>query len=278
MHALKGKVASGHRHRGRIGSRLDPVGQNAMVGAVEAGHALDLDCGGARAADARAHLVEAGGEIHDLGLAGGVADLRRPVRGRRGHQRHVRSADRHLRKLDLSPGQTVGRLGDRIAAVDVDLRAELLKRHQQEIDRPGADRAAARQRHARRAHSRDERRDHPEAGAHLRHQFIRRRGVDDGAGAQMRGLAGPRVLADPLAVDRIVDAVIAEDMRKLGDVGEAGQVFERQRLIRQQRGDHQRQRGVFRARNRDHPVQRRAAANLYAIHPLVPLAQIKSGP
>jgi len=37
----------------------------------------------------------------------------------------------------------------------------------------------------------------------------------------VRGLTRTRLLADPLAVDRIVDAMIAEDVRELADVGEA---------------------------------------------------------
>ena len=57
--ALEHDVAAGHRDRGRIGSRFDPVGQNAVMRAVEPGDAIDFDGRGAGAADARAHLVEA---------------------------------------------------------------------------------------------------------------------------------------------------------------------------------------------------------------------------
>ena len=62
--------------------------------------------------------------------------------------------------------------------------------------------------------------------------------------------------------------MIAEDVRELGDVGEARQIFQGQRLIGHEGRNHQRQRRVLGARNRDDPVQRAAAANLYAIHPL----------
>ena len=84
----------------------------------------------------------------------------------------------------------------------------------------------------------------------------------------MRGLAGAGVLADALAVDRIVDAMIAENVSELADVGETREIFQSQRLLGEQRRDHQRQRGVLRARNRNGAVEGRPAANLYAIHPL----------
>ena len=185
----------------------------------------------------------------------------------RRHDRDVRSPNRDLGKLDLPSDQTLRRLGDRVTRIDLDLGPELLERHQQQVDRPGADRAAARQRDARRAHARQQRRDHPEARAHLRHHFIGCGRVDDGAGAQMRRLARAGLLADALAVDRIVNALIAKDVGELGDVGETRQVFQGQRLIGEKRCDHQRQRGILRPGNRDRAVQRRAAANLYAIHP-----------
>ena len=63
------------------------------------------------------------------------------------------------------------------------------------------------------------------------------------------------VLARPLAVDGIIDAVIAEDADELADVGEPRQILQRQRLVGQQRGDHQRQRGVLGAGNRDRALQ-----------------------
>ena len=75
--------------------------------------------------------------------------------------------------------EAFGRLGDDVAGLDRDLGAELLQRHQQKIDRAGADRAAAGQRHARFAHARDQRRDDPEAGAHARHEFVGRGRIDD---------------------------------------------------------------------------------------------------
>ena len=52
---------------------------------------------------------------------------------------------------------------------------------QMKIDRPGADGAAAGQRHARLAAARQQRPEHPEACPHARDELVRRRGVDDRA-------------------------------------------------------------------------------------------------
>ncbi len=47
----------------------------------------------------------------------------------------------------------------------------------------------------------------------------------------MRRLARAGLLADALAVDRIVDALIAKDVGELSDVSETRQIFQGQRLI-----------------------------------------------
>src|SRR5271155_1986586 len=82
----------------------------------------------------------------------------------------------------------------------------------------------------------------------------------------MRGLSRSSLLARPLAIDRPVDAVVAEDLDELADVSQPRQILQRQRLIGQQRRDHQRQRGVLGPRNRNRALQLGAPANLYAIH------------
>ena len=107
--------------------------------------------------------------------------------------------------------ESARRLGHHIAAVDVDVGAEPLHRHQVQIDRPRADGAAARQRHLRLAHPRQQRRDHPEARAHLRHQIVGRGGVDDVGGRNVQRLAVVGGFAGALAADHDVDAVIVEN-------------------------------------------------------------------
>ena len=223
--------------------------------------------GRSRALDARAHLVEAIGEVFDLRLAGRVADQRRALGQRRRHHRVMRAADRDLGKFDLgaaaapwAPWRRRSRPRSSISAPSFSSAISSRSTGRVPIAQPPGSETA------RFAHAREQRRDHPEARPHARDEIIGRGRVDDRLGAQMRGLAGGRLFAEPLAVDRIVDAVVAEDAHELADVGEARQVFQRQRLVGQQRGDHQRQRGVLGAGNRDHALELGAAADLNAIH------------
>jgi hypothetical protein len=62
------------------------------------------------------------------------------------------------------------------------------------------------------------------------------------------------VLFFAAALDRIVDALIAEDADELLDIGQMRHVFERQRVVGEQRGDHQRQGRVLGARDRNAAV------------------------
>ena len=73
-------------------------------------------------------------------------------------------------------------------------------------------------------------------------------------------------LALAAAIDGDVGAMIAEDADQLLDIGKMRHIFQRQRVIRQQRGDHQRQSGVLGAGNRDDPAKFIAAGNSDAIH------------
>ena len=102
--------------------------------------------------------------------------------------------------------------------------------------------------------------------AHLRDQLIRRGGVDDVAGGEIDRARIALLLALAAAVDRIVDAVIAEDADQLLDIGQMRHVFQRQRVVGQQRGDHQRQGGVLGAGNRNASGELVAADNSDAIH------------
>ena len=165
-----------------------------------------------------------------------------------------------------APRKPFGALGDHVAGLDLDIRAEPFQRHEQKIDRPRADGATARQRDPRLAHARDQRRQHPEARAHLGDEIIGRGGVDDLLGGNLHGLAGMLGLAAPLARQRDVHAVIVEDALKLNDVGEMRHILEDQRVLGQKARDHQRKRRVLRARNRDAAVERLAAIDPNAIH------------
>ena len=263
---LQQHVAAGHRHRHRIGAGFDPVGQHCVAGAVQFRHAVHHDARSAGAGDLGAHLVEAIGDVADLRLARRIFDHRRAIRQHRRHQRGMGAADGDLGEVDLAAAQAVFGARDHIAAFDVDLGAQRFERHDQQVDRPRADGAAARQRDLGLAHAREQRRHHPEACPHLGNELIGRGGVDDVLGGDVQSAAAVRVAAGALAGDHDVDAVIAQNALELADVGETGNIIQDQRVRGQQARDHQGQRGILRARNRDRAVEARSADYAYPIH------------
>src|SRR6185312_15803255 len=91
-------------------------------------------------------------------------------------------------------------------------------------------------------------------------------------GRDVDGAAVLGIDARALAGDQNVDAVIAQDALELDDVGEPRHVLEDQRVLGQQPGDHQRQRGVLGARDRNRPGEALTADNAYSIH-LAPLVR-----
>src|SRR5271155_2360488 len=95
----------------------------------------------------------------------------------------------------------------------------------------------------------------------------------------MQGLAVIGGLAGAFAADGDVDAVIAEDALQERHIGKARHVIEGQRLVSQEARDHQRQGGVFRARDRYRAVKPAGAENANAIHempPCGPLAEAQT--
>ena len=196
---LQKNVAAGHGDRHGVSAGLDAVGQHGVARAVESGDALDHDAPGAGAGDARAHLVEAVGDIDDFRLARGVLDDGRAVGQRRRHDRGMRAADGDFGKNDLAALEPVRRPRHHVAAVDLDLGAEPLDGHDEQVDRPRADGAAARHRHPRLTHARDERRQHPKACPHLGHQLVGGGGVDDAGRGNVQRLAVIGGLAGALA-------------------------------------------------------------------------------
>src|SRR6478672_5382779 len=82
----------------------------------------------------------------------------------------------------------------------------------------------------------------------------------------MQGLALIGAVSGPLARGHDVDAMIAEDALQLRDVGEPRHVVEDQRLLGQQSRDHQRQRGILRARDRNSAVELVAANDTNTVH------------
>ncbi len=104
------------------------------------------------------------------------------------------------------------------------------------------------------------------AGAHPRHEIVGRRRVHDIGRPEVDGLPGHDLLAGALALQRVVDAMVAEDPHQKVHVGQARNVLEGQRLVGQEARDHQRQGRVLGARNPDGPVERSSADHANAIH------------
>jgi hypothetical protein len=89
----------------------------------------------------------------------------------------------------------------------------------------------------------------------------------------MRASSGPTTqklallfVARALALHHHVDAVIGEDVLEQRHVGEARHVFQDQRIVGEQARDHQRQRRVLRAGNRNRAVKRLAADDANTVH------------
>ena len=272
LRAFEQHVAAGHGDRHGVGAGLDAVGNDADIGARKLVHALYGDGGRAGAVDLRAHGDQAIGEVDDLGLARRVFQHGLAARQGRGHHQYMGGADRHFREHVAVAAQPVLRRRHDIAGVHVDLGAQLLQAVDEEIDRARADGATARQRDLGHAHAGEQRTDDPEGGAHLGDEFVGRGGVDDVGGGEVDGarIAAGAVLMAALAVDGIIDAMVAEDADELLDIGQMRHVLQRQRLRRQQRGDHQRQRRVLGPGNRNGARQLVAADDPDSIHEKVP--------
>ena len=265
--ALEQHVAADGRNGHGEGAGLDAVGEHRVHGAFEAVGALDAQGGRADAFDLGAHLDEALGDVADLRLARGVLDDRLAAGQRGGEQHVVGGADGNLGEHDAAAAQIAALgLGEDVAGFDLDLGAELLQAHQMQIDRARADGAAAGQRNLRLSAAGKQRAEHPEAGAHAADHLVGRHGIDDVARREMERLADVLGGAGALAVDGEVDAVVAQDAGEQVDVGEIGNVLQRQPVRGQQAGNHQRQGGVLGAGDRNRTVEPLPADDLDAIH------------
>ena len=91
-----------------------------MLHGMERSHALDLDDGGARPAHLGAHLVEEVGEIHDLGLAGGVVDGGDAPGVHGGHHEVLRGSHAREVQRDGRTREPLGRGRIDVAMIDAE--------------------------------------------------------------------------------------------------------------------------------------------------------------
>jgi hypothetical protein len=223
-----------------VGAKLDAVGHHPVGGATQGVHPLDHDLRRPRPLDPRAHGVQAGGKVHDLGLARGIAQDRGALRQNRGHHQVLGRPDRDQRKRDHGPLQPARGLRVDIALAQVELGAQLLEPHQVQVHRARADGASPGQRDLGPAHARQQRSQNQHRGAHLAHDLVVR--------AHRAHPLGPQRQHPPALQRRHLAAEAFQQRRHGADVRQARRVGQRQRLVGQQRGRHQRQAGVLGAR------------------------------
>ena len=144
-----------------------------------------------------------------------------------------------------------------VAGLHVDLGAERIQCLEMQIDRPRADRAAARQRHARRTETGQQRRQDENAGAHAADHVVGRLRVAGSAGIQHQRPPGPRVATTPNS--RIRASMVSTSVT-------SGTFAQFQRLGAEQRGGDLRQRRVLRAADLDRAFNASAAANDQPVH------------
>ena len=233
--------------------------------------ALDHELVAADPADVSAHRVQAVGEIGDFRLARRVADDRLAVRKRRRHHQVFGCSDRGEGQSDLRPAQPPARMRADVAIFENDLGAEAGEPVDMQIDRAGTDGAAAGERDGCPPRAGEQRPQHQDGGTHPAHQLVGRRGVGDLAGAEREHAAGIAA-SSRVAVHADLDAVLGEEVHKGRDIGEVGDVRERQSLVGQEARGHQRQGRVLGAEDLDLAFERAAAPDANTVHepPLAP--------
>ena len=192
------EMPAGDRGGDRVGAGLDAIGDQIVAGAVEGIDALHQNPMRPGTLDARSHRDEAECEVADFGIARRVEDFAfAACKGRR-HQGRLGRADRWRGQHDAAAAQPVA-FGPRVdvAGLHLDVGAERVQCLEMQVDRPRADRAAAGQRHARRAEARQQRRQHENAGAHAADHVVGRLRVAGSARIQHQHPPGPRVAATP---------------------------------------------------------------------------------
>ena len=159
---------------------------------------------------------------------------------RGGHQQVFGGADRDEGEDDVGAVQAGGGGGVDIAGVELDGGTHGFQPFEVQVDRAGADIAAAGQRDAGFAAAGQQRADDQEGGAHFADDVVGRLGIGDAA-AEREGAA--------LRLDG--DAVLGEQLRHGPQIGQFGDVGEHQAVIGEEAAGHQREGGVFGAGDGD---------------------------
>ena len=175
MRAEDLEMTAGDRGGDGVGPGLDAVGDQIVAGVVEGIHPLHQNPMRPDTLDARSHRGQAEREVADFGIARRVQDLGfTPCEDRR-HQGRLGRSHGWRGQYDAAAAQPVA-FGPRmnVTGLDVDVGPERVQRLEMQIDRPRADRAASRQRHARRTETGQQRRQDENAGAHAADHVVGR--------------------------------------------------------------------------------------------------------
>ena len=209
------------------------------------------------------------GQVGHLGLARGVGQDRFALGQDRRHHGVFGGAHGDHGEDDVGALETVGRGGLDVTLADIDVGAQFGQRLEVQVHRAGADGAAAGQRHAGLAASRQNRPQNQHRGAHLADQIVGRGGAGDGPRRQLENAPG---VAAPggVAVHMDVDAQLGQQVCHGRDVDQVRQVGQAKGAVGKQARGHQRQRRVLGAADTNGASQRRAAADMNAIHEVFP--------
>ena len=224
------------RHRGEADERsdFDVIGPDPMRRAAKLAPAIDRDLVRADAIDLGAERDEEMTEVLHVRLARGVAKDGRS-RGRdRGHEGVLGPGDTRLVEEHVGAAKPARR--EMEAVVEFERRAELLERQKVRVDAPAPDDVAARRRQFDFAAPREHRPGEQDRRANLLAELRIELVGADGLGVNLE-----RVSRAPAHVG----ARGRHELDQRLDVADARHVFERDRMLGQQRGAHDRQRGVL---------------------------------
>ena len=224
-------------------------------GAAEPVDALDPEHVRADALDLGAERDEKPAEILDVGLAGGVADDRLPLREDGGHDRVLRPHHRGLVEVQACSDQPLG--PEVVGAVEVELDAELGERVDVGVEPPAADHVAAGRRHDGPAVPREQRAGEQKRGANLPAEV----GVELGL-RHARAVDANLVRPGPGGVG----AEIGEKLHHHLDVPDPRQVREQHLVGRQDRRCEDRQRAVLVSGRTDGAGERATALDDERLH------------
>ena len=224
-HILEFDPAAGDGTGHQIGTGFNAIGHDPIGLAFgrQGLDALDFQDVGSRAMNLGAHHVEEVGQIDDLRLARGILDHRGALGQRGGHHEVLGAGHGDEIQYQTAAFQTLG-TGMNVAVAHVNLRTHLRQPLEMQVDRPAADRAAARQRDFGLAETRHQRPKHQNRRPHGLHQIIGRDEAVDAACVDFDV---------QLLVDGKADTHPAQQFHRGGDIQQMRHVAHRYRVFRQ---------------------------------------------